>query len=356
MGPDDLKTLPAPRLRNGAGRRRSTMALLAALLAASAGPLAGRARAEGPQTAWLGPEYGSYLGSGTFLASHCTKEREFVYYEPLGPGPFPIAVYLPGTMVDENAPLYHMYLKRLAADGYVAVSVDYGQRSVPCSFYCGCYKPKADCLFDPAEEHNLISAIAESSKGAPARGIVVWGHSQGGYVAMMSADRNPHILRVVATGASDAAGIYDCVDPSERGLPSDRLRIIMGEHDEVTRPRQAEDGKKHPGFRRQLTMLTEQPESCDASDNWCCFRPNGSGFYIVRDEEPLGGRGDHRFWQRDDAKHRDDVDTLDPRYVNDPRLPWSLDATIGWLCGMCGNGTCEDFETAVSCALDCAGR
>lgn len=306
--------------------------------------------------AYRGPKYGRHLGSATFRAKRCTKERDFVYYEPEGPGPFPIAIYLPGTLVDEDAPLYHMYLERLAAEGFVAVSVDYGQGSVPCSFYCGCFKAKADCLFDPTAERSLISVVAEITRGDPEQGVVVWGHSQGGYLAMMAGDLNDHIARAVATGATDAAGIYDCVHPDQRGLPSDRLRIVQGEHDEVTRPRQAEDGKKHPGFRRQLTMLTEQPDSCNAPDNWSCFRPNGSGFYIVRDEEPADGKGDHRFWQRDDAKHEDQVDTLDPHYADDPWRPWSLDATIDWLCGMCGNGTCEASETPRSCSMDCADQ
>jgi len=301
----------------------------------------------------VGPRSGQYTGVGTYRNSACSKTRDFVYYEPAGSGPAPIAVYLPGTMTEPDDPIFLMYLQRLAEWGYVAVSVDYGGSAVLCSFGCSCYKSKADCLFDPKRGESLISVIASQTRGDPSLGIVVWGHSQGGYMALMSGDLNPDVRRAVATGTTDCAGLYGCIMPKERGLPSDRIRVVIGEHDKTAPPKQAEDRGKTPGFRRQLTGLTEQPEACSAPGNASCFSPNGSGFCIVLDNETEEGVGDHRFWQKGDASKGNRIDSLDARYLTEFRKPWSLDATIDWLAGACGNGTCDRTESPHTCALDC---
>jgi pimeloyl-ACP methyl ester carboxylesterase len=302
----------------------------------------------------VGPLRAEYRGVGTFRNSTCGKSRAFVYYEPAGPGPAPIAVYLPGTVTRHDDPLFLMYLQRLAARGYVAASVDYGQFAVLCSFGCRCYKPRADCLFDPEGPGSLVSVLAARTRGDPSLGIVVWGHSQGGYMALMAGDLNPDVRRVVATGATDCGGYYDCIGPGARGLPSDRIRVVIGEHDRTAPPHQAADRDTTPGFLRQLAGLTEQPEACRAPGNRSCFRPNGSGFYIVRDEETAEGVGDHRFWQNSEGARGNRVDSLDTVYLGAPEKPWSLDATIDWLAGACGNGTCDRTEDPRTCALDCA--
>lgn len=300
-----------------------------------------------------GPLYGQYSGVGTFRNSACGKERDFVYYEPAGPGPFPIAVYLPGTMTKLDDPIFLMYLRRLAGKGYVAASVDYGQSAVLCSFGCACYKERADCVFDPKSDKSLVSVLSSRTRGEPSRGIVVWGHSQGGYMALMSGDLNPHVLRAVATGTTDCAGLYDCIGPAKRSLASDRIRVIIGEHDDTAPPKQAEDDGGTPGFLRQLAGMTQQPDTCGAPGDATCFRPNGSGFYIVRDDETEDGVGDHRFWQNKKASKGNRIESLDRAYVSAARKPWSLDATIDWLAGACGNGTCDGTEEAATCALDC---
>ena len=278
-----------------------------------------------------------------------------MYYEPVGPGPFPIAVYLPGTITKLDDPIFLMYLKRLAEKGYVAASVDYGQFALLCSFGCACYKERAGCVFDPKSDQSLVSVLRSRTRGDPSRGIVVWGHSQGGYMALMSGDLNRDVRRAVATGATDCAGVYDCIRPDRRGLASDRIRVIIGEHDDTARPEQAEDKGGTPGFLRQLAGLTQQAEACGAPGNVSCFRPNGSGFYIVRDSETEDGIGDHQFWQNKKGAKGNRIESLDRAYVSDPRKPWSLDATIEWLTGACGNGTCDGTEEAATCALDCGG-
>ena len=122
---------------------------------------------------------GHYMGIGSIMNQACSETRSFIYYEPAGLGPLPIAVYLPGTMTQPDDPIFLMYLRRLADKGYVAVSVDYGQFAILCSFGCSCYKPRTDCLFNPAPEDSLVSAIASQTRGDPSLGIVVWGHRFG---------------------------------------------------------------------------------------------------------------------------------------------------------------------------------
>jgi dienelactone hydrolase len=299
-----------------------------------------------------GPKYGTHKGSQNFRTSSCTQPREFLYYEPEGTGPAPIAIILPGTIGNHRDPMYHHFLQKLAAKGYVAVSVDYGQFLLYCAFYCGCYKPKTDCMFDASKKESLISVLARTTRGDPSLGIVVWGHSQGGYMAIMSGDLNPNIRRVVATGTGDPSGAYPCICSGQRKVTSEKIRFVIGEHDEVTPPRQPDDKGEKMGIRRQLTKLTEQPESCNAKDTFSCFRPNGSGFYILRGSETADGRGDHQFWNNAKAKG-DKLKTMDSHYMQEANLPWSLDATIDWLTGACGNGVCDKSENVQTCSMDC---
>jgi hypothetical protein len=172
-------------------------------------------------------------------------------------------------------------------------------------------------------------------------------------MALMSGDLNRNVRRAVATGASDCAGYYSCIQPGSRGLPSDAIRVVIGEHDHTARPRQADDRGSTPGFRQQLTALTEQPAKCNAKGSFSCFRPNGSGFYIVQDSETAEKHADHRFWQKGEQAAGNRIDSLEPAYVKDSWRPWSLDATIDWLAGKCGNRTCDPTENAQTCALDC---
>jgi dienelactone hydrolase len=300
-----------------------------------------------------GPYYDEYRGISysIFSPPSCSQAREFVYYLPQGEGPFPIAVYLPGTVSSYDTGEVHLYLQELARRGFLAAAVDYGQNSILCSFGC-CYKGKADCVFDAGSETSLISTIAAKLPGDPALGVVAWGHSQGGYVAALSGDKNPFVVRALATGTAKPAGIYECLEPGTRGLASDRLRFILGEHDEVTSPSQADDDGEIPGLRRQLAHLTEQPE-CANEGLWSCFRGDGSGFYLVQDAEPSDGTADHQYMLFDADGSLWTSDVLDPRYLEDTWRPWSLPAQVDWLAGACGNGVCNTAESPETCSLDC---
>jgi len=298
-----------------------------------------------------GPFYGTFLGANNQDLSLCDEQSPFVYYLPMEDGPSPLAVYFTGTLGNYDGWEAHLNLQRLAARGFVAAAPDYGQKSILCPFFCDCYAPKADCVSDPGLQGSLVSVLERDTLADTSLGFVTWGHSQGGYVAVLAGDRNARLTRALATGTANPGGLYPCMEPDVRPLASESIRFVIGESDEVTGPRQAADTSTDSGFIAQLASLTGQP-ACAASASYSCLRENGSGYYIVSNGEVEDGEADHRYF----IDH--DQDGESPRSLSDAYrlaspLPWSLDASVDWLTGACGDGICADTETSLTCALDC---
>jgi dienelactone hydrolase len=298
-----------------------------------------------------GPFYGTFLGANAQDHDLCNESSPFVYYLPMGNGPFPLAVYFTGTLGDYDGWESHLNLQRLAARGYLAAAPDYGQDHALCSFYCSCYAPKANCASDPDLEGSLVSVLQRDAAADTSLGFVTWGHSQGGYVAVLAGDRNANLTRALATGTADPLGGYPCMEPGTRRLSSASIRFMIGESDEVTPPSQAADTPTASGFITQLASLTEQP-ACAASGAYACLREDGSGYYIVSNNEAADGEADHRYYidhDQDGSSPR----SLSQAYRSEWRSPWSLDAVVDWLTGSCGDGICAPTETHLTCSLDC---
>jgi pimeloyl-ACP methyl ester carboxylesterase len=307
------------------------------------------------ERAWAGqvrgPFYGSFQGANQWDHTRCDEASRFVYYMPEGQGPFPLAIFLTGTLGNFDGWEAHLNLQRLAARGYLAASPDYGQNHVFCAFSCYCYSSKADCVSDPDFSGSLVRVLERDTPADTSRGFVTWGHSQGGYVAVLAGDRNARITRALATGTADPSGSYPCMEPGERRLASTKVRFVIGESDEVTPPSQAADTPGSPGFIAQLASLTEQP-ACAASGAYACLRPDGCGYYIVSNREAGDDTADHRYFL-DHDQDGDSPLSLSSRYRTEWGRPWSLDAEVDWLTGACGDGVCSETESVLTCDLDC---
>jgi hypothetical protein len=298
-----------------------------------------------------GPFYGTFLGASNLDLARCEEHRPFVYYLPPGDGPFPLGVFFTGTLGDYDGWEAHTNLQRLAARGYVAAAPDYGQGQVLCPLFCYCYASKAECVANPDLEGSLVSVLERDTPADTSLGFVTWGHSQGGYVAVLAGDSNASLTRALATGTANPFGYYPCMEPDIRRLASPSIRFLIGESDEATSPSQAVDAATDRGFIAQLASLTGQPV-CAESSSYACLRDNGSGYYIVSDEEVEDGEADHRYFldhDQDGSSPR----SLSTSYRLDWRLPWSLDGVVDWLTGACGDGACGETESPLSCAIDC---
>ena len=307
------------------------------------------------ESAWAsqvrGPFYGYFQGANQWDHTRCDEPSRFVYYVPEGQGRFPLAIFFPGTIGDYDGWEAHLNLQRLAARGYVAASPDYGQNHLLCAFSCYCYSTKADCVSDPDFSGSLVRVLERDTPADTSLGFVTWGHSQGGYVAVLAGNRNARITRALATGAADPSGSYPCMEPQARRLASTKIRFVIGESDEVTPPSQIADTQTSPGFIAQLASLTDQP-ACAASGAYACLRPDGCGYYIVSDREAGDGTADHRYFLDHDQDGNSPL-SLSSRYRTEWKRPWSLDAEVDWLTGACGDGVCSETESALTCALDC---
>ena len=109
-----------------------------------------------------------------------------------------------------------------------------------------------------------------------------------------------------------------CVTPDRRTLPSDRLRVVNGEHDGFL-------GGKESAVHAQLVELTGR--KCPASTQ-DCFQEGTSGWYLVHHAESTDGDAEHCYMREGGC--RGNHSRMDPRWLEGGH-PWSLDTNLQWL-------------------------
>ena len=368
---------------------------------------------------WAAPFLSAILG--TFLA--CPAARAGVPYEVTtfqtsysaydngrdGPWTFPVKVWAPtraGTyplaIVVGGAgqcpdPLscptsFGSWAETVARDaathGIIAAAVHYDSAK---PHFCGCYGAEAwsgttpegetvDCaspkdgwddkaraIFDNGNARSALRRVLGATSGRSARaslaeGFVVFGHSQGSFIA--------HLAQAYTTRGTGGVGVtaamltgtgirgygastprpytVDCNLPGPGTVPSAVLRAFNGEHDHLlsvntkaTDPPLYEDGYVFPlpssaasafGARRSLNKVTGACPVTSTGPNVCYpFADRGSGGWrVVMDEETGGGLAEHQFFYTSGTK-------IDPLWRNGgPALdgknpPISLRANLNWM-------------------------
>jgi hypothetical protein len=142
-------------------------------------------------------------------------------------------------------------------------------------------------------------------------GIAAWGHSQGGLVAVMSANYDPRIRGAWATGyGGDARSM----------LSTHRLRVVNGEADTSNGTASVLNG---------ITGLS--PDLCPDPDQ--CLREDGSGWIIVRKAEladPANSSADHCWFDRRSCG--DTTLSLEPTWVDaSATRAYALESNADWL-------------------------
>ena len=311
-------------------------------------------------------------------------------YVPATAGSYPVAIVLGGTTACADPPTctagYGIYATAVAEDaarrGMVAAAVLYDSRR---SHFCGCtggeswsgmtldgipadcaapddgWDDKARAVFDHANANSALRRIlaatsTRAAKASLARGLVVFGHSQGAFIAKLA----DGFSRAGGGRAVDAAlltgvGIWGyvvaetqpnpypvaCNLPAAAGaVPSSRVRAFDGAKDAIFGVNTvARPGVPSPlgtpvslaGARRSLFDVTGL---CSAGVSRCLpFGADGGGWRVVVGGNLATGNADHAFMSTGASSSEG---TVDARwrygYDGEPQdPPVSLKQNLNWM-------------------------
>lgn len=232
----------------------------------------------------------------------CSRPLNADVWEPNASGKYPVAIVTVGTFGSITAPAYQELAKEFGRQGFVAIVADYNTwenilKPIPMDRV----KAKANCTYRPSRPESVMTTVCARAKADCSKGIVTSGHSQGGAMALLGHDYDSRI---------DAAHVWGTGNdvPVTMEMKS-KIRVIAGEKD---------TGGKTPMDLNAMTGL-----NCDVQ--WECFRPNGSGWRRVRDDEVTDGDADHCFTTNGGCGGPIDVKAMDAS------KNWSYPANVTWL-------------------------
>jgi len=254
-------------------------------------------------------------------------------HEPDGTGPFPLFIYLQGTLMDQNGPNTEAFTSYMADNGVVGAAVHYFNGYNITDEECGgCYPllcdewlTKAQELFSTTDDSSAVSVLCAREDVDCSLGIVIAGYSQGAQLASLSVnfvtDYDIHGVYEMAGG--DFPFLFydftDCLSFDALSWSESQIRAITGSHDEIF-------GITVDGVREQLISITGR--SCD-NTTLNCIQENGSGWYIVEDSE--AGNASHCY--AFDGPSACTAGVLTSEYYGGcgTDCEWSLEANMDWL-------------------------
>jgi hypothetical protein len=297
-------------------------------------------------------QIGKLIGSATYQ-SYNPQSRQADLTEPLyyqlpdpakfGPGPYPVFIWVPGTWELYIDPMSLLMVGQMAQRGFLSVSVQYSNTRLLAQS-CLNYSERARSIFDATRSTSAVGAVCSLAQAGCGQGIVTSGISQGGAIAVLSANYAPQVQAVFAMSASDYLGISitnplsaeiadrpgaeversggrpgagsslaSCLAKTNTAIPSNRLTIING----------AED----PIFGSVAATQATSGISCDPGSTQC-WSPDGSGagWYLVTSSEKTTGTANHCYM---DIGGCDDI--FDPKWLPSSKSNWSLAPNLDWL-------------------------
>jgi hypothetical protein len=259
------------------------------------------------------PTYrGTVNGAGT-----CARDYRTRGFEPDGPpgAKHPLFLYFVGTnFVSDEAsfreqmrPAAEAVTAAMARRGMVALWVDYDNSALA---WLSDHVAQLGCLFGPANNQNILALACALPEVDCNLGVATWGHSQGGYVANRAHNDEP---RVRATWLVGYGG------DEQSTMPKNRIRIVNGEND--TTNGQVATVNKVSGL-----TLAECPDDGRSS----CFRPDGSGWVIVRAKDCVTSTADHCWFDKKtctDSQVILEANWIDPVSTK----PFALEPNADWV-------------------------
>ena len=283
------------------------------------------------------PRYTYYLGYNPQTGQN-NLEQNILYMYPdpqkFGNGPYPLAVWTPGTLASFRDPMSFAMVRLMSERGFVGASVQYSNTNVV--QICQEYRLRAESVFLIARPKSAVGVLCSLSGIACGAGVVAYGMSQGAALAVMSKNYMPNVAAVYAMSISDfnmgggvgsGVSLSDCLDKQNTSIPADRLTVVNGESDVF--------------FGGQTPLMNVSGYECPAGA-FQCWSPSGSGagWYIVQDTQVEDGDADHCYpiYGSCTAPTRFDLNWF-PESTHD----WSLKPNLDWLASF---GTRRIFSTS----------
>jgi acetyl esterase/lipase len=240
---------------------------------------------------------------------------------PDGEGPFPLFLWMPGTMLLPSLPDSQYMTQQMATRGYAAVAVQYPQYwSFPKESED--FEVKARAVAGP-NPHTALSIMCANSKVDCSAGVATAGYSQGTHLAVLAAVYSSQVTAAyMVEGARPwTDGAWTICDDATIGhnISRTKRRYITGECDEY--------------YARPTNWSTSQPSRAAAEDNLkkasgydCgsetnCLQADGSGYRVTTTSDTDGsGCPNHENWSVKGA--------------SPPLAAWFIplnDASLDWL-------------------------
>lgn len=249
-------------------------------------------------------------------SSLCSSTYKIKGAEPSAAGKYPVYIHTVGTGEPYDSGLAQAAVNAAAARGFVAATVEYSSGSFGS---CSSIGAKAKCIFNGARSTSAIATLCARAKADCSKGVTTGGLSQGSVVSVLAKNYDSRIVASFGQGTGTNYSIYNlhsCMDNGKHTQAADRLRLINGEQDTFVGP----TASNVRTANQTITGL-----SCGSTAN-SCFRANGSGWYIVKNNEVNDGAADHCFMLQGGCS----ATTLDTGYANGTAA-WQLAASINWL-------------------------
>lgn len=262
----------------------------------------------------------TYNGAGT-SGGDCTSTYNISGMEPSTAGTYPVFIYMVGTNENYTNASAMEAVKRMAAKGYVAATIEYASSQFG---NCSVIGAKASCAFNPNSAASAVSQLCARGTADCSKGIVVAGFSQGSIMAILAKNYDARVQAAYGTGSGIKYSTYDlsaCVADGNRTLPSDRLRAVNGEADEFM-------GGSASGVRSQLEKLTGL--SC-GNRAYGCLNSNDSGWLMVKHSQVGDGNAEHCYMRRSGGCFGSQ-DSLDSGWQSGTQS-WQLESNLQWLTG-----------------------
>jgi dienelactone hydrolase len=233
-----------------------------------------------------------------------------------GRGPYPVAIWIPGTYELSYDPLSLLFVTQMASRGFLAAAVQYANQELWQT--CSAYTTRASSIFSAASTTSAIAAICSLPGAGCSKGIVTSGISQGGMIAILARNYEPEVKATYAlsAGAVNQLGfnLSSCVGKSSTALPADRLVIVNGQAD--------------PSFGSQSATQAASGIVCPAGGTQCWSADgSGAGWYLVQNSEVTGGQAGHCYIDKKNACN----DNFDPNWLPPASSNWSLKPNLDWL-------------------------
>lgn len=260
----------------------------------------------------------TYKGGST---SACSSSYNITGKEPSASGKYPLFVYIGGTGESYTSAWGAAALDEAVAKGFVAASVQYDNASFGT---CSTIGTRAKCIFNPSNTNSAIAKLCSRAKVDCSKGIVTGGLSQGSIISVLSKNTESRVRASFGQGTGStytaAYNLESCMANGKHTQPGDRIRIINGERDMFV-------GGTEAIARSQAQLVT----GLTCSGQQSCFRPNGSGWYIVKDAQVYDLYADHCFMGYGGLYGTQCTGLLVDAGYQYGNEPWQVKASIAWL-------------------------